>query len=65
MVMINGFTTTGTNYGLKQAILLIICVLIVPALSQTCGDGNFVVATQGCNDGNTIDGDGCNSTCQV
>jgi cysteine-rich repeat protein len=30
-----------------------------------CGDGNVDVATETCDDGNTVSGDGCSATCQT
>ena len=30
-----------------------------------CGDGIIVAADEGCDDGNTVDGDGCSSVCLV
>jgi len=35
--------------------------IVVP---PTCGDG-FTTAPEQCDDGNTLDGDGCNATCQL
>lgn len=65
--MINSyvFITKTKNYGLTHFIILIICLLLSPAFSQTCGDGSFYAATQFCNDANLINGDGCNSNCQI
>lgn len=31
---------------------------------MNCGDG-YVLTTEGCDDGNTVSGDGCTSTCKV
>lgn len=33
--------------------------------STLCGDGIFVSATEGCDDGNLLNYDGCSSTCAV
>lgn len=63
--MIDSFNATSASYGLKLTILLVICILIAPTASQVCGDGSFNAATQACNDGNYVNGDGCSSTCQV
>ncbi|KAL4476977.1 hypothetical protein ABPG72_011674 [Tetrahymena utriculariae] len=35
------------------------------ALPSVCGDGYFQPSTEKCDDGNTKDGDGCSSTCQI
>lgn len=34
-------------------------------LAVTCGDGSVAQATESCDDGNQIDGDGCSSDCLV
>ena len=34
-------------------------------VASTCGDGNIVAGIETCDDGNTEDGDGCNSACQI
>ena len=33
--------------------------------AAVCGDGYIIYNKEACDDGNTADGDGCNSTCQV
>lgn len=33
--------------------------------STICGDGIIISTYEGCDDNNTIDGDGCSSTCQI
>ena len=40
-----------------------VCVVGVPKLA-TCGDG-FVDRGEQCDDGNTVDGDGCSASCQL
>jgi cysteine-rich repeat protein len=36
----------------------------LPVVTQTCGNG-IVEGTEQCDDGNTIDGDGCNHLCEI
>ncbi len=35
-----------------------------PSVAGVCGDG-VLDAGEGCDDGNTVDGDGCSSKCRV
>jgi MYXO-CTERM domain-containing protein len=41
-----------------------VCIVAAAASSGTCGDG-IVQEGEMCDDGNTTDGDGCSSTCQI
>lgn len=46
-------------------ILLMLSMLVAqPALAQICGDG-AIDASEGCDDGNLLDGDGCAADCLV
>ena len=44
--------------------LCIVAVAPAPPLAGTCGDG-AVGTGETCDDGNTVDGDGCSATCQT
>ena len=57
------------NSGLIPAGLMMLLVLATPlvyAQEPFCGDGIFNPDNnEQCDDGNTVDGDGCSSTCQI
>jgi len=36
-----------------------------PGLCTTCGNGIIEAPSEGCEDGNTVDGDGCSASCQI
>ena len=40
------------------------CKAVMPLITPTCADGTFQFG-EGCDDGNTVDGDGCSSTCAL
>lgn len=44
--------------------LCVVAVAPAPPVTGTCGDGT-VGAGETCDDGNTVDGDGCSATCQT
>jgi len=47
------------------ALFLVTCGFIDKAYAGgVCGDGTIYTATEQCDDGNLIDGDGCSATCQ-
>ncbi|MBE7452886.1 MAG: DUF4215 domain-containing protein [Kofleriaceae bacterium] len=41
-----------------------VCIVGWSAAFARCGDGSLG-ATEACDDGNTVDGDGCSATCQL
>jgi len=60
----SGYTVkdeTGHGHTLR---ILSEPVWVVPRWVETCGDG-LLEATEECDDGNRINGDGCSSTCEV
>jgi cysteine-rich repeat protein len=51
-------TTSGAN-PLSNPLLV-----DISETAQICGDG-FIIGSEGCDDANVADGDGCSSTCQI
>ena len=48
------------------SLTLALALLAVPLpAAAACGDGILETATEGCDDSNTVDGDGCSATCNV
>ncbi|MFP6598953.1 MAG: DUF4215 domain-containing protein, partial [Deltaproteobacteria bacterium] len=53
----------------KSAALFIVSLLVLGLAGQvqasTCGDGTLESAVEQCDDGNTANGDGCSSYCEI
>jgi cysteine-rich repeat protein len=56
-------STGGAEVTLQRQRLLPLTVILGPAVE--CGDGAVYMQVEDCDDGNTVDGDGCSSRCLV
>jgi len=63
--MIKSFPSLNLKIYANQVVFFIFCLLVLPVFAQVCGDGSYDAATQSCNDGNLVNGDGCDSNCQT
>ena len=54
----------AVRYGLIVSLLFLLSFTVLNAQAGVCGDAVRVVGEQ-CDDGNVLNGDGCNSSCQV
>ena len=50
---------------MKKWVLAAFVLGYSPTVWATCGDGEYDSSTEDCDDGNSTDGDGCDSTCAV
>jgi uncharacterized delta-60 repeat protein len=54
----------GSFSGIDDAVLILRLLSDTPDTPPICGDG-YLDSSEQCDDGNTINGDGCSSTCQI